>query len=120
MIPIVFTFIYLDDSASESEDNGGGDIVSEDDPPVQAPFTANKGIIIELETTPHGDNHELVGTDKTIPSFDYASQQSDLVVKQSHPSIRQSDIHDTKHHLLTNNGSSIMLSANGVMVCIYR
>ena len=86
---------------------------------MQAPFTANKGIIIEVETAPCGDNNELVGTDKTIPSFDYASQQSDLVVKQSHPSIRQSDIHDTKHHLLTNNGSSIM-NADGVMVCIYK
>ena len=106
-----FTYMHMHlDSGSEAPDDGGID--------------DTKGITFEVESNSHSGNHELVGTDRTIPNTDYWEQQSQLLTgTQSHQSTKSETQRIKHHHLLTNNGSNISMitevfTAN--LVCVYK
>lgn len=107
---------YLD-SGNEASDNGGSEGT---DIPLQAAY---KAITIELESNSYSGNHELAGTDRTIPATDYWARQSQLAGTQSHQSTKL-NVHEIKHHVLITNGSSISMTTEGVIVtnevCIYK
>lgn len=85
------------DSGSEAPDDGGID--------------DTKGITIEVESNSHSGNHELVGTDRTIPNTDYWERQSQLLTGTQALQFTKSETQKIKHHhLLTNNGSSISVT----------
>ena len=114
--------MYLD-SSSAVEDNGGGGILPEDVGalPLQMPLIADEGVVVDEESTLLNGNHELAGTERTIPVIDYVLQQSQVVGKQSHQFTYTLSETTGSHHCLTNNTSSITVTTNeliGNLVCI--
>ena len=88
------------DSGSEVEDNDGSGILPEDNGamPLQMPLIADEDVIVDEESTPLSANHELTGTERTIPVIDYVLQQSQLAGKQSHQyTYTLSETTDSKH-----------------------
>ena len=104
-----------DSCSGEAVDNDGGVIPLEgNDAPLsmQVPDMAGEGDVVQMESTPHDSKHQLVGTDRTIQSSDYAADQSQLVGSQSYRSVR-SEALGTKYYITVGHGSGIAVTVDG-------
>ena len=89
-------------------------------PPPQAPYLADEGDTVQMETTQYDGKHQLVGINYNIQTSDYTAEQSQLVGSQSYHPV-QAEAPGTKHYSLIDHGSGIAITVDGTLenvVCI--